>query len=166
MTNSCLASSLTNRSQRTLVDARSCSEDRSNIAVNAEPTARMRTLLSSEQLEQVQSLSQQPLAQEAAGRDLEAARKSLQQADADVSMSGTWIMTKLPATLWSYVEVGFTAVRRGRKTVARVEGLIVRIANQGFGVEWCQFGHPAVLAILLARFYRSDLSTAKQGSSL
>jgi outer membrane protein OmpA-like peptidoglycan-associated protein len=40
----------------------------------------------SEQLEQaraqVQSLSQEPLAQEAAGRDLEAARKSLQEADA------------------------------------------------------------------------------------
>src|SRR6202043_2871176 len=38
-----------------------------------------------EQLEQaraqVQSLSQEPLAQEAAGRDLEAARKSLQQAE-------------------------------------------------------------------------------------
>jgi outer membrane protein OmpA-like peptidoglycan-associated protein len=40
---------------------------------------------SSEQLEQaraqIQSLSQEPLAQEAAGRDLEAARKSLQQAE-------------------------------------------------------------------------------------
>src|SRR5260370_7643218 len=39
----------------------------------------------SEQVEQaraqIQSLSQEPLAQEAAGRDLEAARKSLQQAE-------------------------------------------------------------------------------------
>ena len=84
----------------------------------------------------------------------------------DVSISGAWITTKQPATLLSYVQVGFTAMRRGRKTVARIEGLIVRIANQGFGIEWCEFGHPAVLAILLARPYRSGMATAKQGSSL
>jgi hypothetical protein len=84
----------------------------------------------------------------------------------DVSVSGAWITTQLPATLLSCVQVGFTAMRRGRKTVARVEGLIVRIANQGFGIEWCEFGHPAVLAILLARPYRSGMSTAKHGSPL
>jgi hypothetical protein len=80
----------------------------------------------------------------------------------NVSISGAWITTKLPAQLLSYVQVGCTAVRRGRKTVARVEGLIVRIANQGFGIEWCELGHPAVLAILLARPYRSGRPTAKR----
>ena len=84
----------------------------------------------------------------------------------DVSISGAWITTKLPATLLAYVYVGFTAMRRGRKTVAHVEGLVVRIANQGFGIEWCEFGHPAVLAILLARPYRSEMFTAKSGSPL
>jgi hypothetical protein len=82
----------------------------------------------------------------------------------DVSISGAWIATGLPATLLSYVQVGVTAIRKGRKTVARVEGLIVRLASHGFGIEWCEFGHPAVLAILLVRSYRSDVSSAKHGS--
>ena len=84
----------------------------------------------------------------------------------DVSISGAWIATGLPAKLLSYVQVGFTAMRKGRKTVARVEGVVVRIANQGFGVEWCELAHPAVLPILMVRPYRSEASTAKQGSPL
>jgi hypothetical protein len=55
-------------------------------------------------------------------------------------------------------------MRKGRKTVTRVEGLIVRAANQGFGVEWCELAHAAVLAILMVRPYRSHASTAKQVS--
>jgi hypothetical protein len=61
----------------------------------------------------------------------------------DVSISGAWIATRLPAKLLTYVQVGFTAIQKGRKTVARVEGLIVRMASHGFGVEWCEFAHPA-----------------------
>lgn len=57
-------------------------------------------------------------------------------------------------------------MQKGRKTVARVEGLIVRNANQGFGVEWCEFAHPAVLAILMVRPYRAGMSSAKPGSPL
>jgi hypothetical protein len=49
--------------------------------------------------------------------------------------------------------------------VARVEGLIVRLANHGFGIEWCELAHPAVLAILMVRPSRSQMSTAKQGPS-
>jgi hypothetical protein len=82
----------------------------------------------------------------------------------DVSISGAWIATRLPVTLLSYVQIGFTAMRHGRRTVARIEGLIVRITSHGFGVEWCEFAHPAVLAILMVRPYRSEVSTAKQGS--
>jgi hypothetical protein len=84
----------------------------------------------------------------------------------DVSIGGAWIATGLSAELLSYVQVGFTAMQKGRKTVARVEGLIVRIANQGFGVEWCQLAHPAVLAILMVRPYRSGVSTRKQDAPL
>jgi hypothetical protein len=84
----------------------------------------------------------------------------------DVSISGAWIATELQAKLLSYVQVGFTAIQKGRKTVARVEGLIVRIASHGFGVEWCELAHPPVLAILLVRPYRSEVSRAKQGPPL
>jgi hypothetical protein len=82
----------------------------------------------------------------------------------DVSISGAWIATGLPAKLMSYVQVGLTAMRHGRKTVARVEGLIVRLADHGFGVEWCELAHPAVLAILMVHPRKSQMSTAKQGS--
>jgi hypothetical protein len=82
----------------------------------------------------------------------------------DVSISGAWIATGLPAKLMCYVQVGFTAMRHGRKTVARVEGLIVRLAGHGFGVEWCELAHPAVLAILMVHPRKSQMSTAKQGS--
>jgi hypothetical protein len=82
----------------------------------------------------------------------------------NVSISGAWIATGLQAKLLSYVEIGFTAMRHGRKTVARVEGLIVRLASHGFGIEWCELAHPAVLAILMVRPSRSPMSTAKQGS--
>jgi hypothetical protein len=84
----------------------------------------------------------------------------------DVSISGAWIATGLAAKLLSYVQVGFTAMQQGRKVVARVECLIVRIGNQGFGVEWCELGHPAVLATLLARPYRSEMSRAEEGPPL
>jgi hypothetical protein len=82
----------------------------------------------------------------------------------DVSISGAWISTGLPAKLMSYVEVGFTAIRHGRKIVGRVEGLIVRVAGHGFGVEWCELAHPAVLVILMVHPRKSQMSTAKQGS--
>lgn len=73
----------------------------------------------------------------------------------NVSISGAWIVTGLPGKLLSCVEIGVTAIQKGRKTAAQVEGLIVRITSHGFGVEWCVFAHPAVLAILMVRPYRS-----------
>jgi hypothetical protein len=82
----------------------------------------------------------------------------------NVSISGAWIATGLPAKLFSHVQVGLSAMQNGGKTVAHVEGLIVRIAHQGFGVEWCELAHPAVRAILMVRPYRSDASSVKQGS--
>jgi hypothetical protein len=84
----------------------------------------------------------------------------------NVSITGAWIATGLPAKLLSYVQVGFTAMRKGRKIVARVEGLIVRVANQGFGIQWCELAHPAVVAILMVRPYRSGASTGKQRAPL
>jgi hypothetical protein len=82
----------------------------------------------------------------------------------DVSISGAWIATGLPAKLMCYVQVGFTAMRHGRKIVARVEGLIVRLADHGFGVEWCELAHPAVLAILMVHPRKSQMSAAKPSS--
>jgi hypothetical protein len=82
----------------------------------------------------------------------------------DVSISGAWIATGLPARLLSYVEIGFTVMQKGRSRMAHVEGLIVRIAHRGFGVEWQELAHPAVLAILMVHPHRSRVSVAKRGS--
>jgi hypothetical protein len=80
----------------------------------------------------------------------------------NVSISGAWIATRLPARLMSYVQIGFTAMQNGRGRMASLEGLIVRTASDGFGVEWRELAHPAVLAILMVRPHRSQVSTAKQ----
>jgi OmpA-OmpF porin, OOP family len=82
----------------------------------------------SEQLEQartqVQSLSQEPLAQEAAGRDLEAARKSLQQADAALQQKQPpAVVDHLAYLARRHAEAGQARVleARSRQEVARAQ---------------------------------------------
>jgi outer membrane protein OmpA-like peptidoglycan-associated protein len=82
----------------------------------------------SEQLEQaraqVQSLSQEPLAQEAAGRDLEAARKSLQEADAALQQKQPLALVDHLAYLARrHAEAGEARVleARSRQEVARAQ---------------------------------------------
>jgi hypothetical protein len=65
----------------------------------------------------------------------------------DVSISGAWVTTGLSARVLSYVQIGFVVIEAGRKTMSHIEGLIVRVAHRGFGVEWCEFAHPAVLSL-------------------
>jgi outer membrane protein OmpA-like peptidoglycan-associated protein len=82
----------------------------------------------SEQLEQaraqIQSLSQEPLAQEAAGRDLEAARKSLQQAEAALQQKQPpAIVDHLAYIARRHAEAGEARVSeaRSRQEVARAQ---------------------------------------------
>jgi outer membrane protein OmpA-like peptidoglycan-associated protein len=82
----------------------------------------------SEQLEQartqVQNLSQEPLAQEAAGRDLEAARKSLQQADAALQQKEPpAVVDHLAYLAQRHAEAGEARVleARSRQEVARAQ---------------------------------------------
>jgi hypothetical protein len=84
----------------------------------------------------------------------------------DISISGAWVATELPAKLLCYVQVGFAVRERGRNTVTRVEGQIVRIDHPGFGVEWCEFPPAAVLSILMLRRHRSRIGSPKQGARL
>jgi outer membrane protein OmpA-like peptidoglycan-associated protein len=82
----------------------------------------------SEQLEQaraqIQTLSQEPLAQEAAGRDLEAARKSLQQAEAAYQQKQSpAIVDHLAYVARRHAEAGEARVleARSRQEVARAQ---------------------------------------------
>jgi hypothetical protein len=68
----------------------------------------------------------------------------------NVSVTGAWIATRVPGKLLSYVEVKFLGVQEGRRVVARVAAIIVRIASQGFGVEWFDFAPVPVLTLLAA----------------
>jgi len=74
----------------------------------------------------------------------------------NISVSGAWITTRMKARLMAYVEVGFTALTGRRRTVAKVEGQIVRISRDGFGIEWCELAHPAVLEMLQVHPYRPE----------
>jgi outer membrane protein OmpA-like peptidoglycan-associated protein len=81
-----------------------------------------------EQLEQarvqIQSLSQEPLAQEAAGRDLEAARKSLQQAEAALQQKQPpAVVDHLAYLARRHAEAGEARVSeaRSRQEVARAQ---------------------------------------------
>src|SRR5260370_40870402 len=82
----------------------------------------------SEQVEQaraqIQSLSQEPLAQEAAGRDLEAARKSLQQAESALQQKQPpAVVDHLAYLARRHAEAGEARVSevRSRQEVARAQ---------------------------------------------
>jgi hypothetical protein len=83
----------------------------------------------------------------------------------NVSISGGWVTTELPARPMSYVQLQFAAMQNGRRTVVRVEGQVVRNAPHGFGIEWYEFAHPAVVAILAAHPSGSALSLGQKTSS-
>lgn len=66
----------------------------------------------------------------------------------DVSISGAWITSGLPARLMACVRIGFTTADSRRKIMAWAEGVIVRIAGAGFGVEWCELVPPTLIGTL------------------
>jgi hypothetical protein len=66
----------------------------------------------------------------------------------NVSISGAFVVTPLPVSLFSYVEVQFTAMVDGKRARMAVEGQVVRKEATGFGVEWCEFAPDAVRALV------------------
>jgi hypothetical protein len=65
----------------------------------------------------------------------------------NVSMSGAFVVSPLPARLYSYVEVQFNALQHGRRTRVTVEGQVVRRGTAGFGIEWCEIDPEAIRAL-------------------
>ena len=72
----------------------------------------------------------------------------------NVSISGAFVVSSLPASLYSYVEVRFTAMLDGKRTRMAVEGQVVRKEAGGFGVEWCEFAPEAVRALVTVPPFR------------
>jgi hypothetical protein len=75
----------------------------------------------------------------------------------NVSISGAFVVSPLPVSLFSYVEVQFTAMVNGKRARMTVEGQVVRKEATGFGVEWCEFAPEAVRALVtVPPFRRAD----------
>jgi hypothetical protein len=83
----------------------------------------------------------------------------------NVSISGAWVTTELPVRPMSYVQLQFVAMQEGRRSVVQVEGQVVRTSPHGFGIEWYEFAHPAVLAFLTAHPSHSATFIARKPPS-
>jgi PilZ domain len=72
----------------------------------------------------------------------------------NVSISGAFIVSPLPVSVFSYVEVQFTAMVNGKRARMTVESQVVRKQATGFGVEWCEFAPEAVRALVMVPPFR------------
>jgi hypothetical protein len=74
----------------------------------------------------------------------------------NVSISGAFVVSPVPVSLFSYVQVQFTAMLDGKRTSTAVEGHVVRKDATGFGIEWCEFAPDAVRALVVVPPFRSS----------
>jgi hypothetical protein len=72
----------------------------------------------------------------------------------NVSISGAFVVSPLPVTLFTYVEVQFTAMFNGKRSSTSVEGQIVRKDAAGFGIEWCEFAPEAIRSLVMVPPFR------------
>ena len=80
----------------------------------------------------------------------------------DMSVSGAWIGSSVPAQPLAQVQVGFTTARRGGRTLDWVRGTVVRTARRGFAVEWHDLAHPTILSLLSGLPRREGRSAARR----
>jgi hypothetical protein len=72
----------------------------------------------------------------------------------NVSISGAFLESPLPVSLFSYVQIQFNAMLNGRRTATAVEGQVVRKDATGFALEWCEFAPEAVRALVMVPPFR------------
>ena len=72
----------------------------------------------------------------------------------NISISGAFVVSPLPVSLFSHVVVQFTAMVEGRRTKMVVEGQVVRKEGAGFGMEWSEFAPEAVRALVTVPPFR------------
>ena len=80
----------------------------------------------------------------------------------NVSISGAFVVSPLPVTLFAYVHVQFTAMLGGQRTATLVEGQVVRKDASGFGIEWCEFAPESIRALVMVPPFRA--AEAPQGT--
>jgi hypothetical protein len=81
----------------------------------------------------------------------------------DLSVSGAFIATQLPCRPLLQVTVQLVPSGRSRRNSPSVEGLIVRLADDGIGVEWDEL-QPELLAhlTLMQRTHSQPSLTSQQ----
>jgi hypothetical protein len=72
----------------------------------------------------------------------------------NVSISGAFVVSPLPVSLFSYIKVQFTAMVNGKRARMAVEAQVVRKEAAGFGIEWCEFAPEAVRALVTVPPFR------------
>ena len=73
----------------------------------------------------------------------------------NVSISGALVVTPLPVSLLSYVEILLVPDNPRRGIGAAIEAQVVRRTDAGFGLEWCELAPEAIRS--LAAFGAIDL---------
>jgi PilZ domain len=73
----------------------------------------------------------------------------------NVSISGAFVITPLPVTLFSHVQLQFTAMVAGERRSTALEGQVVRKDSTGFGIEWSEFAPEAARALLMVPAFRA-----------
>lgn len=82
----------------------------------------------------------------------------------DVSISGAFILTPLPAPLLSHVQVQFTSADQGYRFGTAIEGQVVRRTAKGFALEWSEFAPEALAALTNQLHAPLEASVARQAS--
>jgi PilZ domain len=72
----------------------------------------------------------------------------------NVSISGAFVASPIPISLYSHVELRFAALIDGKRTAIALEGQVVRREAAGFGVEWSVFAAEAVRALIAVPPFR------------
>lgn len=80
----------------------------------------------------------------------------------NVSISGAFVVSPLPLSLFTYVEMQFTAMVNGKRARMTVEGQVVRKEGRGFGIEWCEFAPEAVRALVTVPPFHQSASPQAQ----
>jgi hypothetical protein len=73
---------------------------------------------------------------------------------ANVSISGAYVVSRYPVSLFSYVQLQFTAMLHGKRTTAAIEGQVVRKDASGFGIEWSEFAPEPVRTLMMVPPFR------------
>ena len=65
----------------------------------------------------------------------------------NVSVSGALVVTPLPVSILSYVELLLVPENPRRSVGAPIEAQVVRRTDAGFGLEWCELA-PEMIRLL------------------